>query len=102
MNLYIKNDNVTIWITIFLNFDFRCKIPSPIKILRTPLKNRNDIINTTSVQTGGPIKLDLDIQLESRPDIPECHIVAKELSPADTENIWKNVALDKYVLELVC
>lgn len=49
----------------------------------------------------GPIKLDLDLQLEPRPDIPECHIVAKELSSADTENMWKNVALDKYVLKFI-
>lgn len=73
----------------------RCKIPSPVKTLRTPLRNRNDIINTNSGQPAGPIKLDLDLQLEPRPDIPECHIVAKELSSADTENMWKNVALDK-------
>lgn len=69
-----------------------------MKTLRTPLRNRNDIINTNPGQPAGPIKLDLDLQLEPRPDIPECHIVAKELSAADTENMWKNVALDKYVL----
>lgn len=72
-----------------------------MKTLRTPLRNRNDIINTNSGQPAGPIKLDLDLQLEPRPDIPECHIVAKELSSANTENMWKNVALDKYVLKFI-
>jgi hypothetical protein len=79
-------------------FSIRCKIPSPAKTARTPLRNRSDIINTNVGQSQGPIKLDLDLQLDPRPDVPECHIVAKEMSAAETENVWKTVTLDRYMI----
>ncbi|KAK3089623.1 hypothetical protein FSP39_005143 [Pinctada imbricata] len=83
---------------------FRCRIPSPTKpfntLSRTPFSNRTDLINKDQVaNTGPPVKLNLDKHLEcqipcSQP-IPECHLVSKQPSAADIENIWKHTALDK-------
>ncbi|XP_014663453.1 PREDICTED: uncharacterized protein LOC106806114 [Priapulus caudatus] len=65
---------------------------SPVKLSRTPLK-----VRTNNVSHLAPNHLDFG---KSKPHVPksdlqECHLVAKPLTPAEVEDVWKGVTLSR-------
>jgi hypothetical protein len=71
---------------------------SPVKS-RTPLKRKKNLGNNTPIHR--PLKLDftniVKPVVDSLPEkeLPKCHLVAKQLTPEEIENVFKTATLAK-------
>ncbi|KAJ8305959.1 hypothetical protein KUTeg_016504 [Tegillarca granosa] len=79
---------------------FRFTLLSPVKS-RTPFKDRRDLINQEQqFQIDGQIGKVPSMPCLNVEKLPSCHILVKDLTLVDIEEIWKNMTLDRLQIVL--
>ncbi|XP_064625185.1 DEP domain-containing protein 1B-like [Lineus longissimus] len=71
---------------------------SPVKNNRTPLKRKKNLGNQTPVHR--PLKLDFTdvvkpVECRREAELPKCHLVAKQLTTEEIENVFRTATLAK-------
>lgn len=81
---------------------YRVTFNSPLRILRTP--RRAPLVtrsNTAPTNESNDIERILNKEAELIPAaLPECHLIARQLTVQDTEDVWKSVVLNRLQIAL--